>query len=107
MSATACGCQCARASWACGGSLGLAQAGSKGGKSGRARGKGRRGWWAAGCGCTAAELGWAKAGPKITRRKISFFFFFLQYFKAFSNYILNSLLNLIQSTQYKILNALA
>jgi hypothetical protein len=46
---------------------------------------------------------WAK-----NRIEEDFFFFFLfQYFKAFSKKILNSLLNLIQTTQYKNSNAAA
>jgi hypothetical protein len=62
-----------------GGLLGSAQAESGEGESGRARRKGGRGRWAAGYGCTAAELGWAKAGPKITRREKYPFFSFSFY----------------------------
>jgi hypothetical protein len=47
------------------------------------------------------------AGPKAEKREKILFFFFSQHFKAFSKYILNSLLNLIQTTQYKNLNAAA
>jgi hypothetical protein len=52
---------------------------------------------------------WAAAGLGLNRigeMKILFFFLF-QYFKAFSKLILNSLFNLIQTTQYKISNAAA
>jgi hypothetical protein len=46
---------------------------------------------------------WAELGRK-QRREIKLLFFFLfKYFKAFSNEILNPLLNLNQTTQYKIL----
>jgi hypothetical protein len=111
----------ARASWASGGSLGSAEAGNGERKSDCARGAGRSGGErtrarasrrlsperqaeggetgrarerAAGVPCWA-RLSWAKK-----LNKIGFSSLFFNFSKPFSKYILSSLFNLIQTTQY-------
>jgi hypothetical protein len=86
--------------WAYGGSLGSAQE-SEGGEKGQTPRPAAR--WEADAGARKLGQRWAESHKE---RKILFFFLF-QFFKAFSKYILNSLLNLIQTTQYKISNAAA
>jgi hypothetical protein len=80
----------ARVSWASGRLAGLGPGGKRGGEKWAAR-------------CRAAEE--KKARPKPKRRGNPFLFPFSNFPKHFSKKILNPLLNLIQTTQFKISNA--
>jgi hypothetical protein len=79
--------------------LGSAQSGKRG--KGKRATRGERRVWARAVGLRRKiRPGWDN-GPKPKGRGISFLVFLFQIFKAIFQKILNPLLNLIQTTQYK------